>query len=298
MKRFFLSLVSLVFLSTEYSSTFASCLPGEIANLSSQEQLDSFVARRASALFTHMNVSEKFQFLDHDEAFSTPSNLWDLFRREPSELGFNFKTKAGAKPSVALKDFFEKGGRADCKLAHALVMHMITCELLGDIFFDVFYHKGLNIFPVDLPIGYAGGKGLPSRPGQSGYCCNVKEYKVVNPNGADGGLNIFCVGQNLYTGFGQPFSNGPKTDEKMRSFLYAATISGFTGGEETEITRLKPSDQVKIVYKLSPTMWETRRSQEQALQDIHGFDYNITKKLRTVVGALMIACYVLRQRAP
>ena len=45
-------------------------------------------------------------------------------------------------------------------------------------------------------------------------------------------------------------------------------------------------------------MWETRRSQEQALQDIHGFDYNSAKELRIFLGALMIACYVLRQRAP
>ena len=248
---------------------------------SSQQELDSFVAERASALFTEMNLSERFQFRKPGETFSTPSVFW----REVSEImpgasenarTISFKVAPGKRPSEGLKDFFAAGGVVDCLLAKQLVLYMISCELLGDEVFDSQYFHDFDIFSTDLLALKTLGKGVPMKSGQFGYYSNAANYPKIQPQGPARGENVFGVRDDLCFGFNGPFRDGPKSSAQIIDHLYAQIImdSKVTGIQRQLI------DGLIRCYKGDRSIWERERIEAQSSWDVYCFDVDKINRLR------------------
>ena len=248
---------------------------------SSQQELDSFVAERASALFTEMNLSERFQFPKPGEAFSTPSVFW----REVSEImpgasenarTISFKIAPGKRPSEGLKDFFTGGGVIDCLLAKNLVMYMILCELVGDEVFDVKYFHDFDIMLRDTSFLKTLAKGVPTKPGQFGYYSNAANYPKIQPQGPARGENVFGVRNDLCFGFNGPFRDGPKSSAQIIDHLYAQIIMD---SKVTGIQR-QPIDGLIWCYKGDRSIWERERIEAQSSLDVYCFDVDNINRLR------------------
>lgn len=285
----------------EPTHSYKATFPGLLRSLKTQAQLDALVADMAKKYYKLLN--ERFTFCENGEPIRSNSPMWIVLKKEkarlnrsPYELYYYVDDKdkylqlhPDASPSLALRDLLEKGGTINTSIAESLIRELITCELLGD---DDYLSRLPYAPPYALPyecpyvqphefaIRYYERTnyvrdGTPTQAGHFGCITNVKGYNKVNSLASQ---NIYCVGNDLYYGFGPLFTKGPRKQQNILDELHAAThvLPAKSNLADFIVKMFKKNEssreQRRIeILKNNKILWERVRGIEQKKKGVYSF---------------------------
>ncbi|MBP9828528.1 MAG: hypothetical protein KBD04_00645 [Proteobacteria bacterium] len=280
-----------------YKATF----PGLLRSLETQEQLDALVADMAKKYYKLLN--ERFTFCENGEPIRSNSPMWIVLKKEKARLNRSsyelyyyvddkdkyLQLHPDASLSLALRDLLEKGGTINTSIAESLIRELITCELLGDDDYlsrlpyappYALPYKCPYVEPHEFAIRYYERTnyvrdGTPTQAGHFGYITNVKGYNKAN---SLAGQHTYCVGNDLYYGFGPLFTEGPRRQQNILDALYTAThvlpaksnIADFIVKifKENESSR---EQRRREILEKNKILWERVRRIEQKKEHVYSF---------------------------
>ena len=191
---------------------------------------------RETGLKTYRDINDVWSYPGPGESMEIKSDLWKMgtvlqtFRQDDKPLIARMRTfvlqEEPKSMCQAFDDLLRSCAKVDCTLALVTSQIFILRALMGEELFEHYahlYYKSLphkDMFFSGFPQEFLRVNGPARESGFYYHITSVSEYSKLCPDGFDAGHNVFCVGPDLYMGFGDLFKDGPRSEKDIAQALY------------------------------------------------------------------------------